>query len=152
MRILYQRRSRPPPPPPPPPPPKERPPPPPPRFSCGVSSLTVKARPCSSSPLNFSIAACASCVLLISTKPNPRDWPVNLSEITFAEVTAPTWPNNPSSSVPVALKGRFPTNNFVAIPTSKNIHKGPRNHEYGSRGLHILEPTRSQEKTTTRAP
>src|SRR4051794_34304098 len=115
-QMLYQRRSRPPP-----PPPKERPPPP--RFSCGFASLTVKARPCSSYPLNRSIAACASCVLPISTKPNPRDWPVNLSEITFAEVTAPTWLNNPSSSVPVALKDKFPTNNFVAITTSKNIKR-----------------------------
>src|SRR5215203_6845760 len=100
----YQRRSRPPPPPPPPrlnpprplplppppPPPNERPPPPPERGSCGFASLTVRARPWSSCPLNRSIAVFASSLLLISTNPKPRERPVNLSVMILTEETAPT--------------------------------------------------------------
>src|SRR5581483_2936013 len=91
-------------------------------------------RPCTSAPLKRSIAACASCVFAISTNPNPRERPVNLSVMTLADTTAPAWLNSDSKSPLVVLKERLPTNNFVATKkTSKE--KGPGNHEYGSRGL-----------------
>src|SRR6185295_19887714 len=83
----YQRLPRPPPsrlPRPPPPPPRF--PPPPPKLSrlaIGFASLTVSVRPSSCVPFRLSIAFWASPLELISTKPKPRDWPVNLSEITL---------------------------------------------------------------------
>ncbi len=151
--VPYQRRSCPPlarPHPRPPPPDAERPPPnaerrPPDRSACGLASLTVRARPCRSYPLKRSLAACASRSFAISTKPNPRDCPVNLSVMTCAEATVPAWLNNSSRSSLVALKERLPTNNFVA--TTNLQKKGPGNHEYGSRGLYSLEPTHCHKRT-----
>src|SRR5712692_8455364 len=86
-RETYQRSPPPPPlfPPRPPPPP----PPPPSRFPIGLASLTTSVRPSSCVPFSASIAFCASPPELISTKPKPRDCPVNLSEITFADSTVP---------------------------------------------------------------
>src|SRR5919106_147828 len=60
-------------------PPKPRPPPP--RFSRGLASLTFKARPPRSLPLNCSIAEVASCSLDISMKANPFERPVSRSSI-----------------------------------------------------------------------
>ena len=86
----YQRSRRLPPPPrfpnPPPPPPPER-------GSCGFASLTVNVRPPMSVPFSAVIAAFASASEDISTKPNPRDCPVNLSWMIFTEATVPCAPN-----------------------------------------------------------
>lgn len=148
----YQRRSCPPLArlhPRPPPPDAERPPPngerrPLDRSACGLASLTVRARPCRSYPLKRSMAACASRLSAISTKPNPRDRPVNLSVMTFAEATVPTWLNNCSRSSLVALKERLPTNNFVATITSKKRAPGTTSTVPGAP---TLEPTHCHKQT-----
>src|SRR6185295_17771084 len=97
----YQRSRLPPPPlrPPPPPPPN---PPPPVRGSWGRASFTVKVRPPISAPLRAVMAACASASEDISTKPKPRDWPLNLSVMIRAEATAPCFPNRSLNSCSVA--------------------------------------------------
>src|SRR5262249_40793240 len=66
--------------------------PPPPRLSrlaIGLASFTVSVRPSNCVPFKASMAFCASLPEPISTKPKPRDWPVNLSEITLADSTVP---------------------------------------------------------------
>src|ERR1041384_5812317 len=60
-------------------------PPPPPRFSRGLASLTFRARPPSSLPLNCSIAEVASSWLDISTKAKPLEHPVSRSSTTLAD-------------------------------------------------------------------
>ena len=54
-------------------------------------------RPSSSRPLSWEIAFCASSVVAISTKPNPRDWPEKRSVITVADCTLPLWAKNSRS-------------------------------------------------------
>src|SRR6185295_10447945 len=93
----YQRSRLPPPPLRPPPNP-----PPPVRGSWGRASFTVKVRPPISVPLRAIMAACASASEDISTKPKPRDWPVNLSVMIRAEATAPCFPNRSLNSCSVA--------------------------------------------------
>src|SRR5207248_2919130 len=74
-----------------------------PERSCwGLASLIVKARPCNSFPFKRVIACWASSGVVISTKPKPRDLPVNLSVIKFTEATVPTWLNRSSKSALVA--------------------------------------------------
>src|SRR5215217_2703496 len=96
-------------------PPKPRPPPPPPRFSRGLASLTLSARPPTSLPLNCSIAAFASSSVDISTKAKPLERPVSRSSITLADETVPAWANNVWRSWLVVWKARFPTYSFVDI-------------------------------------
>ena len=97
-----------------------------------------------SAPLKRSIAVAMSCALAISTKPNPRDRPVTLSMMTLTEVTAPTWLKRASRSAFVVENERLPTNNFVATKTLQT-QKGPKNHEYGSRGQISLEPNSTEQ-------
>ena len=52
---------------------------------------------------------CASLPEPISTKPKPRDWPVNLSEITLADSTVPCAWNISCSCPSVTEKGKPPT-------------------------------------------
>src|SRR5262245_272909 len=86
--------------------------PPPPRLSrlaIGLASLTVSVRPSSCVPFKATIAFCASLPEPISTKPKPRDWPVNLSEITLADSTVPCVWNISCSCPSVTEKGKPPT-------------------------------------------
>src|SRR5215471_16344447 len=83
-------------------PPGPRPPPPRERCSIGFASLTVNERPPMSEPLSAVIAAFASESEDISTKPNPRDCPVNLSAMIFAEATVPCAPNKSLNCCSVA--------------------------------------------------
>src|SRR6478736_32036 len=85
-----------------PPPPPNPPPPPPERCSIGFASFTVSVRPPMSEPLSAVIAAFASESEDISTKPNPRDCPVNLSAMIFAEATVPCAPNKSLNCCSVA--------------------------------------------------
>src|SRR5207237_8667114 len=90
----YQRRPpRPPPPPPPPPPNPPRPPPPPPSrpppSGRGRASFTFRRRPCRSVPFSAAIAASPSSLLLISTKPQPFDSPLNSSCLIVPLSTCP---------------------------------------------------------------
>jgi hypothetical protein len=74
-----------------------RPPPPLSRRSIGFASLTTSVRPSSCVPFSASIALCASALVAISTKPKPRDWPVNLSAIKRADATVPCGAKTSSS-------------------------------------------------------
>src|SRR2546426_2536320 len=80
--VSYYRSRRPPPPPPRgPPPPKSL-------LTIGFASLTVRARPSRSEPLNPVIALLASSSL-ISTKPKPFERPVSRSVIIVTDSTDP---------------------------------------------------------------
>src|SRR4030095_3611368 len=98
--------------PPPPPPPRRSPPrspKPPERLSCGRASFTVRFRPSRSVPLRAWMAFWASSEEAISTKPKPRERPVNLSVITRADSTAP-WAEKISwSCASVVAYGKPPT-------------------------------------------
>src|SRR5215470_3403464 len=86
--------------------------PPPPRLSrlvIGLASFTVSVRPSNCVPFKASMAFCASLPEPISTKPKPRDWPVNLSEITLADPTVPCAENISCSCPSVTEKGKPPT-------------------------------------------
>src|SRR5262249_40104738 len=86
--------------------------PPPPRLSrlaIGLASFTVSVRPSNCVPFKASMAFCASLPEPISTKPKPRDWPVNLSEITLADSTVPCALNMSCSCPSVTEKGKPPT-------------------------------------------
>src|SRR5581483_3763042 len=110
--VFYQRPPPRLPPPPPPGPPRRAPPPPPPppmRGSCGRASLTVNVRPPSCVPFSALMAFCASSALDISTKPKPRDCPVNLSVTTFADSTVPCVANSSFNSASVVEYGIPPT-------------------------------------------
>src|SRR5581483_8647997 len=89
-RLRYYHRPPPPPrgrlPQPPRPPPAL---PPPARSVFGRASFTLSARPLSWVPFNPLIAACASALASISTKPKPRGSPLNLSRSTVARDTRP---------------------------------------------------------------
>src|SRR5713101_7994225 len=74
-------------------------PPPPPRFSRGLASLTFNARPPTSWPLNFSMAAAPSSLVDISMKPKPRERPVSRSSIRDMLSTVPVCANIVCSSV-----------------------------------------------------
>src|SRR5262245_63534694 len=105
-KVLNYQRLRPPPPPllsPPLSPPN------PDRFSCGRASLTVRLRPSRSVPFKAWIALWASSLELISTKPNPRDRPVNLSVITRADSTVPCAEKISCNCPSVVAYGRPPT-------------------------------------------
>src|SRR5262249_51880898 len=69
--------------------------PPPPSRLCGRgrASLTFTTCPLSICPFTPSIAACASALAGISTKPNPLDTDANLSLATSAELTFPNGSN-----------------------------------------------------------
>src|SRR6266404_1880269 len=117
----YQ-RLRPPPPPPSrlPRPPPRLPPPPPKlsRFAIGLASLTVSVRPSSCVPFRLSMAFWASPLELISTKPKPRDCPVNLSEITLADSTVPCSAKISCNRSPVTEYGNPPTYNLLPMFSS----------------------------------
>jgi hypothetical protein len=86
--VAYQRARDLPPPNPPPNPPDREPP------ECGgrgFAMLTVSGRPSKGCSFSFEIAAWASSLVDISTKPKPRDRPENLSVITEADSTVPHW-------------------------------------------------------------
>jgi hypothetical protein len=69
------------------------------------------------------MAACPSSAVDISTKPNPRDWPVNLSETIRADSTVPCSAKRVVSCDSVAAYGNPPTYNFklMSISPSKMI-------------------------------
>src|SRR5262249_4234515 len=51
----------------------------------------------------------------ISTKAKPRERPVSRSEMTWAEVTVPCWPNTSRRSSAVGSKDRLPTYGFLLM-------------------------------------
>src|SRR5438132_2214634 len=90
--------------------------PPPVRFSWGRASLTVIVLPPIWVPFSEVIAFWASSEVAISTKPKPRAWPVTLSVMTFAEVTAPCCENSSCNCCSVTEYGNPPTYNLILIP------------------------------------
>jgi len=117
-RLLNPPRSPPLPPPNPPLPPPAPPPPPNPRFSrgaIGLASFTTIVRPSNALPFSSWIAFCASSSELISTNPNPRDLPENLSIMITADPTVPTPEKKLRRDSSVVSHESPPTNNFVAI-------------------------------------
>src|SRR5215813_1998203 len=98
---LHQRRFQPPP---------RRP-----LSSRAFAILTFNARPLNSRPSNCLIAFCASESELISTKPNPRDWPLNLSVMTDADSHMPASANSACRSFSVTSNPRLPTYSFFPI-------------------------------------
>src|SRR5207342_2981704 len=87
------------------------------------------------------MASWASWSCAISTKPKPRERPVNLSVRISAEATVLARSNSASSAALVALKGKFPTNNFVTNNTSKHWALNTTSTVPGAR--QSLEPTLS---------
>src|SRR5436190_3473288 len=73
----------------------------------GRASLTVRARPPTSLPLNWAIALAASSSD-ISANPNPFILPVSRSLTKSTESTGPTWPNSVLISSSVVLNDRLP--------------------------------------------
>jgi len=71
--------------------------------------LTFKALPLSSLPFNSLMADRASSADGISTKPNPFDWPLNLSFMMFMLDTWPKDSNADRKSFSVTLYAKFPT-------------------------------------------
>jgi len=59
------------------------------------------------------MAFCPSSLVSISTKPNPRGWPVCRSVIILAEDTLPASVKSSLSSVSVICMGRLPTYNLI---------------------------------------
>src|SRR6266545_3297603 len=88
------------------------------RRAIGLASLTVNVRPSSWVPFRDSMAFWASLPELISTKPKPRDWPVNLSEITLADSTVPCSEKISCSRSPVTEYGKPPTYNLLPMFSS----------------------------------
>jgi hypothetical protein len=64
------------------------------------------------------MAFCASLLELISTKPKPRDCPVNLSEITLADSTDPCAEKISCSRPSVTEYGKPPTYNLLPMFSS----------------------------------
>src|SRR5262252_6279561 len=121
----YAPRSPPPNPPPRPPPgrpppgrPPPRGPPPPAPGALGVERFTVSLRPSRSLPLSSEMARWASSAVAISTKPNPRDCPENLSVITAADSTVPHCAKYSRKVSLVVEYERPPTYSFEAIRIS----------------------------------
>ena len=75
----------------------------------GFASLIVISRSFHLYPVIPAMAFSAS-ASSISTNPNPRDLPVNLSVTTLAEMTLPNSENLVERSASVTAQGRFPTN------------------------------------------
>jgi len=71
--------------------------------------LTTSERPPNSVPLTPAIAALPWLGSSNSTKPKPRERPLELSMITFDEATAPKAANSSRNSSSRASKGRLPT-------------------------------------------
>ena len=71
-----------------------------------------------SEPFNAVMAAFASSAVDISTKPKPRDCPVNLSVITRADSTVPCAENKLLSCDSVAAYGNPPTYNLLPLGVS----------------------------------
>src|SRR5262245_3371218 len=88
------------------------------RRSIGLASLTVKVRPSSSVLLSALMAFCASLPELISTKPKPRDWPLNLSVMTRADSTVPCAEKTSLNRPSVTENGKPPTYNLVPMFSS----------------------------------
>src|SRR5437660_1850316 len=99
----------------PPPPRWPRPPPPPSRGAIGRASLTVSERPSKSAPLNFLMAAAASCSDDISTKPKPLLRPVSRSVMILADSTWPACANISLRLSSVAEKGSSPKQSLFPI-------------------------------------
>jgi RNA recognition motif-containing protein len=81
-------------------------------------TLTVNVRPSSCVPFRLSMAFCASPLEPISTKPKPRDWPVNLSDTTLADSTVPCSEKISCSRSPVTEYGKPPTYNLLPMFSS----------------------------------
>lgn len=93
---------------------------PPPERSRSCASFTLRGRPSKSVPFSACIAREAS-ALDISTKPKPRGLPVSRSLISETFSTVPCLENRAFTASSVAVKGRFPTYNFVTRGYSKKI-------------------------------
>jgi hypothetical protein len=74
-----------------------------------LASMTLRARPLKSYPLNRRIAASASPPDAISTNPKPRECPVSRLRRILADLQIPTPENSRCRSLLVADHGRFPT-------------------------------------------
>src|SRR5688572_21383602 len=110
--------------------------PPPERGSSGFASFTVKDRPPICVPFKAVMAPWASSGLDISTKPKPRDCPVNLSAITRADSTVPCAANKVVSCISVAAYGKPPTYSFfepMRVPPSEMTLSGTRERLDGGR-------------------
>src|SRR5262249_23438084 len=79
------------------------------RSSRGRASLTLKVRPPSVVPWSPAIAACASVVSGIVTKPKPRGRPVSRSWRILTRSTTPYASNSWRNSCSVAVYARLPT-------------------------------------------
>lgn len=85
----------------------------------GLATLTARGRPMKSFPSKPVTAANASSSEDISTKPNPRLFPENLSVMIRAETTVPKSEKTVVRSASVVFQGMLPTNNLFCIKETK---------------------------------